>query len=283
MKLKLGFLIASVFLIGSFSTASAADFSVKAPSPATPAWFWSGSYVGINGGWIQSSSNTLTNVATDAGTAGLGTGLAVGAIPFAVTGFRETGGMVGGTAGYNWQSAGWVFGLEGDVDWVSAKVSANTGFISVGGSAPIETTYSRGLDWLATFRGRVGFLATPSFLLYGTAGGAVGQTKIGNQFICPTCVPASSTQANTVNTNTATAGGWTAGAGFEWIFAPQWSFKAEYLYVDLGNHSSTITYNYGPGGTTGTASSLTSTVKDTYNIVRVGVNYQFGGPVVANY
>jgi hypothetical protein len=28
--------------------------------------------------------------------------------------------------------------------------------------------------------------------------------------------------------------GWAAGAGFEWLFVPNWSFKAEYLHYDLG-------------------------------------------------
>ena len=37
--------------------------------------------------------------------------------------------------------------------------------------------------------GRVGILASPSVLLYGTGGLAVGETKIGNQFICATCAP----------------------------------------------------------------------------------------------
>jgi outer membrane immunogenic protein len=61
------------------------------------------------------------------------------------------------------------------------------------------------------------------------------------------------------------------------MIAPQWSVKAEYLYVGLGNQSSTITYNYG-GASTGTL-----TAKQNYNIARVGVNRHFGGPVVAKY
>jgi opacity protein-like surface antigen len=46
--------------------------------------------------------------------------------------------------------------------------------------------------------------------------------------------------------------------------------KAEYLYVDLGNHSNTITYTYGAN-----TSNMTSTVHDTSNIVRGGINYHF--------
>jgi opacity protein-like surface antigen len=46
--------------------------------------------------------------------------------------------------------------------------------------------------------------------------------------------------------------------------------EEEYLYVDLGNQSNTIFYNY-----TGFSSTLTSTVKERDNIVRAGVNYRF--------
>jgi outer membrane immunogenic protein len=64
--------------------------------------------------------------------------------------------------------------------------------------------------------------------------------------------------------------GWTAGAGIEWKFAPAWSVKAEYLFVDLGNQSNTIFYNY-----VGFNGTLTSTVNERENILRAGVNYKF--------
>jgi len=111
---------------------------------------------------------------------------------------------------------------------------------------------------------------TPAFLLYATGGLAVGQTKIGNQFICPACAPPASTEAATSNTNTRTSAGWTVGAGLEWMLAPRWSVKAEYLYVDLGSQSSTITYTYGAN-----TSTLTSSVRNHENIARAGINYHF--------
>jgi outer membrane immunogenic protein len=67
------------------------------------------------------------------------------------------------------------------------------------------------------------------------------------------------------------ATGWTVGAGVEWMFAPAWSVKAEYLYVDLGSISNTIGYIYGPTS----ISSLTSTFNERDNIVRAGINYKF--------
>ena len=126
-------------------------------------------------------------------------------------------------------------------------------------------------------RGRLG-IAWDRVLFYGTGGFAFGQVRIGNQFICPTCAPPASTETSTANTNSSAEAGWTVGAGAEWKFAPAWSVKAEYLYVDLGTHSSLITYTYG-----GSTSTLRSSVHETFNIARVGINYSFGGPVVAKY
>jgi len=51
---------------------------------------------------------------------------------------------------------------------------------------------------------------------------------------------------------------------------PQWSVKAEYLYVDLGSRSTTINYAYAPFNST-----LTTTVDERDNVVRVGLNYRF--------
>ena len=74
-----------------------------------------------------------------------------------------------------------------------------------------------------------------------------------------------------------TRAGWTVGVGLEWMFAPQWSVKGEYLYVDI----------QGPGYTQTTPALALSTINTSHglreNIVRVGINYHFNGPVVAKY
>ena len=74
------------------------------------------------------------------------------------------------------------------------------------------------LSWFGTVRGRVGYLITPTLLIYGTGGFAYGQVDAWGL----------------ASTNT----GWTAGGGVEWMFAPHWSAKVEYLYVDLSGSNS---------------------------------------------
>ncbi len=72
-------------------------------------------------------------------------------------------------------------------------------------------------------RGRAGY-AFDRYLLYATAGAAFGDVKAGYSNH-----PASDT----------TEPGWTVGAGVEGSFAPHWSAKVEYLFVDLNNGSCT--------------------------------------------
>lgn len=249
--------------------AHAADMPVKALPPAVIPLSWTGWYGGVNAGWVGSTQNSIDNTGTDDSIGGLGSLLTVGAIPTSVD-LSEDGIIGGGQLGYNWQVNSWVLGLEGDFDGTNAKADKTVGPITITGYVPITTTYSRALNWLATVRGRVGFTATPSLLLYATGGLAVGEVKIGNALICPTCAPPASTEATTSNSNTDTETGWTVGGGLEWMLAPHWSFKAEYLYVDLGSHDSTISYTYG-----GYNSTMTSSVDERFNVARIGLNYHF--------
>lgn len=157
---------------------------------------------------------------------------------------KVNGGFAGGTLGYNWQMSNIVFGLEADGGW--ADVSASV-------TAAGVTAASR-IDALGTVRGRVGF-AVDQVLFYGTGGFAWIDNKIS----------ASALGLTISDSHTHT--GWTAGAGIEAFFAPQWSIKGEYLYRSLSSEN----YFGIPSGTLNLHSG------------QIGVNYHFSGPVVAKY
>ena len=57
-----------------------------------------------------------------------------------------------------------------------------------------------------------------------------------------------------------THAGWTVGAGAEMALTPNWSVKAEYLYLSFAERSFTVT---------GTDNGLNN------NLLRFGVNYRF--------
>jgi outer membrane immunogenic protein len=218
---------AGCFAVGallSAQCAAAADLSVaplyKAPPPAmAPAYNWSGFYLGVNGGGGWGHSNWDTSA----------------------TRINTSGGMVGGTAGYNWQIGSAVLGVEGDIDWANLK-GTNTSTLCPLGCSTSDT-------WLSTVRGRAGY-AFGGVLPYVTGGLAVGDIRAAT----PGFAGASNTSA-----------GWTAGGGIEFALPGNWSAKAEYLYVDLGKFNCGTACNGLP----------TDNVSMHDNVVRAGVNYRF--------
>jgi outer membrane immunogenic protein len=201
--------------------ARAADLSVaplyKAPPAVPPSYNWSGFYLGINGGgeWGTSNWDSLGS-------------------------FNLSGGVVGGTAGFNWQLGRGVFGLESDLDWSSLQGTATA--LCPGGC----TTNN---DWLATVRGRAG-VAFDRFMPYVTGGLAVGDIRAR----APGLPGADQTNA-----------GWTVGGGLEYALTNNWTAKAEYLHVDLGN----LNCGFSCGATNNSVSVRSDQV-------RGGVNYRFG-------
>jgi len=218
-------LFAGVGVLALASLANAADLPrqmyTKAPPPvAAPYYNWTGLYIGINGGGAWGTSN------------------------WSSTGdFDVSGGMIGGTVGYNWQTGPWVFGLEGDIDWASVKGTTNVAGC-VGGGCNSENT------WLGTARGRVGY-AFDRFLPYITGGAAFGNVDANH----PGFPGGSSTQV-----------GWAAGAGLEFAVVNNVTAKVEYLHYDLG--SFTCGLNCGNG-------VLNDSVSFSADAIRGGVNVRF--------
>jgi outer membrane immunogenic protein len=258
--------IALVALVGGTGgTAMAADMPVKAPSTV---FSWTGFYVGANAGWGTVQDYEAPFCITPSGVVD-GSGCVGGnLIPKAQVG--GSGFVGGGQAGYNWQAGDWVFGVETDFQGSDIKGSANIpgpfGAVGFGSfSSPGTFTADEKLSWLGTVRGRVG-VAYENILFYGTGGLAYGGVNVDANFIFP--------GVQFPSTASATKIGWTLGGGLEYAFAGNWSAKIEGLFYDLGSIStvgpSTIpTINLFQGGKDFDVQGA---------IVRVGLNWRFGGP-----
>lgn len=211
------------------------------PGPSAGPWTWAGLYAGINsGGGIGRAAQS--DRFFDRGT------------------YNVSGGIIGGTVGYNWQRDHWVYGLEGDVDysWIKGGIGAppvlTAPFCSVSGYyANCDTR----LRWLGTARARIG-VSWDRFLPYVTGGMAVGSLE-SSEGHPP--IP-------WYGSGTVTRVGWTAGAGIEARIDNRWSAKLEYLYVDLGSGEGFTDLMTG-GGT------VTEDVRFRTHIVRTGLNYRF--------
>jgi outer membrane immunogenic protein len=267
---------AVVGALAGITAASAADLAArpytKAPIMAEPGFNWSGFYVGGNVGYSWGSADNTATISN----------FVTGAALSTATSRNDVNGVIGGgQAGYNWQSQNWLFGLEGDIQGSGEKGStAFTCVACANGGTNITSLLTQELNWFGTVRGRVGVLATPNMLFYATGGLAYGEVDTGG-----------SITGNNVNGvpitvafpgTSSTRAGWTAGAGVEGRIAGNWTAKLEYLYMDLG------TVSAGPIATTilvpvRTNAGASYSSHFTDDILRVGVNYHFSGPVVARY
>ena len=132
---------------------------------------------------------------------------------------QSSDGAVGGQLGYNWQTGNWVFGIEGDVDGYGAR-NATTTHTASDPRLGLVVTASEAPNWLASARGRVGYAWDPG-LIYITGGGAWANVQV---------IP---TDAAAVSSLTATkSGSRTLGGGFG-TGCPNWSLRAEYLYLQV--------------------------------------------------
>ena len=293
MKTRLGWALASAMLLGGIGSAYAADMAVKAPPPPpVPVWNWTGFYIGgsVGGKWNDTRvddypTGCFLNTAPGTGCGGAAPGLsgvAANSIRSDSITLNQGRFIGGGQAGYNWQSGRFVGGIEGDISWTGINQTVITtktmtpplaGFM-VHGDAMKE-------DWIATIRGRAGFTVTPSFLLYATGGLAVAHVQTASA-VAFTVTP--DIYAGTFDD---TRFGWTVGGGGEWMIAPKWSIKAEYLYVDLGKQTVNLacvnTAICGAPPQPAPGASYANDFRFREHIARVGLNYHFGGPVVAKY
>jgi outer membrane immunogenic protein len=233
MKLKLiGTGLAAIGFVMASLSAQAADIPrpvYKGAHSVISYYNWTGFYVGANAGYGWGTSTWS-------------------AVPTANN--KPAGFLAGGTIGYNYQMGSIVWGLEGDFDWSNVKDTV---------TCAVAVTCETRNDWLATFRGRVGY-AFDRWLPYLTGGGAYGNVK------ATVSVPAFGLSASSSNNQL----GWTVGGGVEYAFLANWSAKIEYLYVDLGS------FNAAP-------TPLVNNVSFKENIVRAGLNYKFSGPIFSHY
>jgi outer membrane immunogenic protein len=146
------------------------------------------------------------------------------------SGANPSGILGGAQGGYNWQIGEFVFGAETDLQFSAAD--------------DMFAAWKFSNPWFGTLRGRAGY-AMNNVMLYATFGLAYGGGSVQI--------------AGLKESNTHM--GWAAGAGMEVGLTPNWSAKAEYLFVDLSDQRYVLFANTN----TGFESS----------ILRLGVNYRF--------
>jgi outer membrane immunogenic protein len=223
------------------------DFFTAPPAFAPPrAYNWTGVYIGIDGGggwgrshWVSTPDGAAAN-------------------------YSLSGGLVGGTLGYNLQAGTSSFVLGGEVDlaWTNIKgttppvVAPITTFDPVTGAAIVTPTPISCVPnceitnpWLATARLRFGY-SFDWILPYLTAGVAIGrlETNIAG-------IPMGRQSKNNLS--------WTVGGGVEVAISGPWTAKLEYLHAELSGISCDMA-----------CGASTVSINMNENIIRAGLNYR---------
>ena len=256
-------------------SAMAADMPLKAPPMVAPVYSWTGFYIGANVGYSWGKGNSSYN---DPNFADFG---APGLNPLSE---KLDGVIGGGQIGYNWQAnSNWVLGLEADIQGSGERgKSYFSDPYSVGVDcdvfcSTVSGTMHAAIDWFGTVRGQVGVLATPTTLLYATGGLAYGGVNSSGTITdaCFSGLAAGCTPGSWGFANTSIKAGWTAGGGVEGVIpnSTNWTWKVEYLYLNLGTVSGSG-LEAGVGGDFGSLPYNWST-RVTDNILRAGVNLHF--------
>ena len=246
------FLLGTVGLMAlGMAPASAADMAVKAaPAPyVAPIYNWTGFYIGANGGWGD-SRNCWGVVPVGAAVIDAGCG-------------SRSGGVFGGQLGYRWQSGQFVFGLEGQGDWADlsgSRVSPNFPGLSTGVK----------VDAVGLITGQIGYAWNAS--LFYLKGGAATTRNRFDVWTNPGGVLLATASSN--------RWGGTVGVGWEYGFAPNWSFGIEYdrLFMGDANNSFSVPNPLLVGAV--------NRISQDVDLLTLRINYRFGGyggPVVAKY
>ena len=219
--------------------ALAADLPIRKAPVAMPApiYTWTGCYIGGNVGWGRTETRFEFEGLDD--------------------GRHTADGIVGGgQVGCDYQFASnWVIGVQGLFD--------AAGFSGRHDSPLGDVSFHTKTHWFATLTGRLGFLATPSLLLYGKAGwGWVNQR-----------LTATDDTGAVFTADHSNFSGPDVGAGFEYLLTPNWSLWVEWDHIFARDKTVNFAGFESP-----------ERVRRDFDKVLVGLNWRFGAsPVRAAY
>ena len=273
MKQLAGLTAGALALVAAFSGAAVADGMPRrvaaAPPPPPPvvqdrcAGPWTGFYIGGNIGWAHldgefkdhdkfySDRNRFSD--------------------------DDDGFTAGGQLGYNLQCGSVVFGVETDINWVDLGNGNHRNGHDYDGFR-----HGRSTDWFGTTRGRIGW-TNDRIMIFATGG--VAYTDIGHDFNgWGRDGYGNSAGWAEHRGSTGSDFGWVAGGGVEWLHSPNWTIKAEALWIDFDSDSRKDRLSFDKGPCYGYCYTYQRyydkdkrfSNDDSMWVARIGINYKFG-------
>ena len=259
-----------------------------------------GFYVGANGGYAFANTKNLNtssrNIQYCTDTQGCFQGNIISSI--SATGasnsfsFSNSSFFTGGQVGYNRKVyKDYIVGLESDIQGFAKRnqshySSSNVNFAINGISQSISTNFitSKDINFIGSFRGKLGYLVRSNVFIYGTGGLAYGsvssKTIVQQNYGVPDIQGGVAPNWSSAGKYSNTRIGFSLGGALEWMFRTNLSAKIEYLYYNLGN----VTYNSSNLIDVITVphtpqnfftNTMSSTTRFDGNVLRLGLNYHF--------
>jgi len=253
---------------------------------------WTGFYLGGNVGYWGSQTNNITNTGSVSyinptyapGASNIANALAQ--LATISSSLNSYGFIAGAQAGYNYEFSRWfLLGLNIDFDG-STNSNNNIVLQKTVNLVDYDENYVGSLaikekiNYLSALRVRLGYLLSPTFLIYGTGGVAVGNVTLNTAWTAQESLgSAVFPTITTQNNSNRTLSGWATGAGIEWLFKPNWSSTLDYTYYSLNSMKvpatlAQINAAVSPSVLWGSATSNTALSLSVWTI-RIGVNYYF--------
>ncbi|SCW35550.1 outer membrane protein [Ancylobacter rudongensis] len=224
-SLLLGTVAAAALAVPAFAADMA--YPVKAaPIAYVPVFSWTGVYIGGNVGYAWGDGSAPWNNYLAYYYSGYDSAAASG-------GSDPTGWFGGAQIGYNYQlENNVVLGAEADFNFGAMEDRLNYTAVDLGDPTFQDLgTIDTKIESFGTVRARIGY-SMDRFLPYVTGGLAWGNVKVSESW---TSYTDGTLDGFGGASRSETLWGWTLGGGLEYAVTDNWSVKAEYLYVDLGD------------------------------------------------
>jgi outer membrane immunogenic protein len=259
----------------------------KAPiAGLTSADYWTGFYVGghLGGGLAQKKWNDLTPIDP------LNNPTFTGTNPQDMGSHNATGLLGGIQAGYNWQFAHWIVGVEGQYSFADLTGDHQNTFTAAAGvpnfftSGTQVASLATRIDGVGTIAGRIGYASDlidrTMFYVKGGAAYARDRYTEGTQTSLLVCI-------NNPPLNCAAGGftglfsasqdrwGWMGGVGLEYGLTQNWSAKVEYDFLGFGTKNVNMPGTLCSAGVCVAVPNQTVAIDQNVQLLKFGVNYHF--------
>ncbi len=217
----------------------AAVVGITAPASAQDLKSFQGLYVGLHGGYAwQGMSGAFDNLGSDTNLSAIDLDRAI----------------LGGQLGYNMRVGKFMWGVEADA---TADVGSSGSVINP--NPPVYEQLSAQAAYLASVRGRLGYVVMDDVLAYGTVGIGFAEFKFSENSPATPFMGSMRLQES----------GIVYGGGLEWQIAYGVSVRAEYLHYDVGGIA------YIPASFPNSDSGDYVKFHDV-NVARAGINISLG-------